>query len=132
MGKAKPETCTHPASKLATLPSFGHTQCTRCDADLTPGDRRFEWRAGERTTFSQGDRVHVKGTAIMPAYKGTFQWADVRRGAAVIYCVCEKQMYQPEGSKLWHEGTAAVRWPLAELVRHDDGVRTRRKREEVT
>lgn len=131
MPKAKPENCEHPATKLATSPSFGHTLCTRCDTDLTESNRRFEYRAGERTTFKQGDRVHVKGTQLMPAYKGTFQWAVVDAdGVAQVYCVCEKQVYKPEGSKVSVEGTAAVRWPDPELVRHDNGLRQRRQREE--
>jgi hypothetical protein len=133
MAKANQETCPHPATKLATVPSFGHTQCLRCDADLTPSNRSFDYRAAERTTFTQGDRVHVKGTAIMPSYKGTFQWAECDAdGVAQVYCVCEKQLYKEgDGPKARTvEGTAAIRWPHPDLVRHDDGVRTRRAREE--
>jgi len=127
MPKAKPETCPHPVRKWRTAPSFGHTLCTRCDADITPAVRAFKVRAGERTTFEQGDRVHVRAYGTNPAYKGTFQWAE---GDWAV--ICEKQLYKDGEGKNARtvEGTAAIRHVPLEHIRHDAGVRARRRREE--
>lgn len=124
--------CDHPLKKRATLPTFGHTLCMRCKEDLTPAERLFTVRTGERTTFTQGDRVHVKAYGSNHSYKGTFQWANESPAHGLVFTICEKQVYKPEGSKLFVEGTAAIRHVPVEHVRHDAGVRTRRRREVET
>ena len=129
MGKARADTCHHPVKRHATLPSFGHTLCQRCDTDITPESRSFEYKAGERTTFRQGDRVHVKSHDAIASFKGIFQWAS-EESSGVVLVICEQQTFK-DGSR-WVEATAAVRHIRPEYVRHDDGVRGRRAREEQT
>jgi len=122
---ANPETCKHPLKRCET-PSFGQLVCKRCGSDLTDPARRFEHRAGERTTFKQGDRVHVKAGDHGASFKGVWQWAETFE-SGLAYFVAEKQLYQLD--KSWREGTAEMRWVRPECVRHDDGVRSRRRRE---
>jgi hypothetical protein len=123
---ANPATCAHPLKRCET-PSFGQLRCKRCDTDLTDPARSFEHRAGERTTFRQGDRVHVKAGEHGTSFKGVWHWVETF-SSGLAYCVAERQLYQLD--KSWHEGTAAVRFVRPEYVRHDDGVRSRRRREE--
>lgn len=122
--------CDHPLRKRST-PRFGHLLCLRCKTDLTPAARIFTVRVGERTTFTQGDRVHVKAYGSNHSYKGVFQWAGESATHGLCFVICEKQTYKPEGSKVTLEGTAAIRTVPVEYVRHDAGVRTRRRRASV-
>lgn len=128
--KANADNCPHPATRLST-PSFGRTKCDRCDADITAGNRSFEWRHSPRVTLSQGDRIHVKAGPHGAAFKGTFQWAETGDKVPVAYCVVEKQKYQDPKDKRWYEGSAAVRFIRPEYVRRDDGVRVRNAREQA-
>jgi hypothetical protein len=126
MPLANPETCTHPFTRCES-PHFGATRCKRCGADTTPAKRSFEHRAGPRTTFARGDRIHVKASEITHSFKGVWLYAD-DEPSGLVYCVAEKQIYQLD--KRSFEGTAAIRFIRPEHVRHDDGVRARRRREE--
>jgi hypothetical protein len=124
--------CTHPVRKLQTL-QYGNVVCKRCKAVMFPG-RVFDYRHGPRTSFSAGDRVHVSSGPHGGSFKGVWLYAeDYPSGWA--YCIAEKQLYQEGGEKgkpgRWVEVTASIRTIRPEHVRHDDGVRNRRKREEL-
>lgn len=126
--KAKPENCEHPAKALTTQPSFGHTMCARCDTDLTPSVRHFEWKHSERITLSQGERVVIRGDGPgRPAFQGRFEWAE-EFPSGMAYMISELQTYKVD--KTHYEGVAALRFIRPEFVKRAPGLRDRQAREE--
>ena len=125
--KANPERCAHPTVKHTT-PSFGRTTCSRCDADLTPPQRRFTVRHSERVTLTQGDRVAVRSGPHGAAFQGVFHWVE-KFPSGLAYCIAERQTFKHEGKTF--EETAAFRFIRPEYVRQAPGVRDRKAREEV-